>query len=102
MHAKEKDFSESCSSIESSDLTTKEPMQKSFIVEVQINKGKFSGQEVKLIIVRSIDYLIKKQAESFRFKNEKALQEIYWNELLGPLNTVASQARLLIDNKKML
>ena len=53
-------------------------------------------------MVRSIEYLIKKQAESFRFKNEKMLQEIYWNELLGPLNAVASQARLLIDNKKMI
>ena len=69
---------------------------------MQINKGKFNGQEVKLILVRSIDYMIKKQEESFRFKNDKALQEIYWNELLGPLNTIASQARLLIDSKKML
>ena len=69
---------------------------------MQINKGKFNGQEVKLILVRSIDYMIKKQEESFRFKNDKVLQEIYWNELLGPLNTIASQARLLIDSKKML
>ena len=102
MHIKQKESSESCSSFESSELNSLKSEEKSFIVEVQINKGKFNGQEVKLILVRSIDYMIKKQEESFRFKNDKVLQEIYWNELLGPLNTIASQARLLIDNKKML
>ena len=56
---------------------------------------------MKLILVRSIDYLIKKQAESVKVKNDRMIQDIFHNELIGPLNTVVNQARVLVDDKQM-
>ena len=47
--------------------------EKPYIVEIQINKNKFDGQEVKLILVRSIDFLIDHQAESVKIKRDRML-----------------------------
>ena len=66
---------------------------KPFIVEIQINKNKFNGKEVKLILVRSIDFLINQQAESVKVKRDRMLQSIFQQELIDPLNIIVSQSR---------
>ena len=43
----------------------------SSIVEIQISKSTFNGKMVKLILVRSIDYLIKNWVKSTGFKDHR-------------------------------
>ena len=76
--------------------------EKPYIVEIQINKNKFNGQEVKLILVRSIDFLVDHQAESVKMKRDRMLQSLFQHELIDPLNCIVTQSRQLLDNRKLL
>lgn len=68
------------------------------IVQIQIHKYKFNGEDVKLVIVRNMDFLILQQNESQKIKKEQMINKLFQKELVAPLNIVVTKSRMLIDD----
>ena len=68
------------------------------IVQIQIHKNKFNGEDVKLILVRSMDFLIFHQSEFQKIRKDQSMHKLFYKELSSPLNNVVINSRLLLDD----
>ena len=67
-------------------------------MQIQIHKNKFDGEDVKLILVRSMDFFFFHQTEFQKIKKDQSMHKLFYKELTSPLNNVVINSRMLLDD----